>query len=308
MKKGLGRGINALLGYGNEENTGNESQPNAYIHTGTETAPATGGVLEMDIRKIEPGKQQPRQFFDEGALRELSESIKAYGVIQPLIVRDCGDYYSIIAGERRYRAARMAKLTTLPVIVKEYSEADILQIALIENIQRQDLTPIEEANCYKRLMDDYFFTAEAIAEKVGKNKHAVAGLVRLLELDERVHPMTAAGKLSASHAQLLLNIDDGDAQLMLAEQITNEGLSVRAAEKLINTFNKDEQKEERTAPPDEELAAAYRRVSEDLIGLLGTKVNIKHQRKQNKGKIEIEYHSPEELDRLLVLIKKIGGV
>ncbi len=284
VKKGLGKGLEALLG----KTTGAE-----------EASPTQNGTLMADIRKIEPNTRQPRRYFDEDALNELAESIKAYGVIQPLIVKDDGTHYTIIAGERRYRAARIAKLTEVPVIVKDYSDMEVLQIALIENIQRQDLTPIEEALCYRRLVDDFFYTPADIAEKIGKNKHA--GMLQLLSLDERVQDLAAEGRLTASHAKVLLQLDDGDDQLDAAEQIIDKGLSVRAAETLVAMMNR----EEKPAQPQmtEAVLTAYRRAEEDLKKVLGSKVNIKPGKK--KGRIEIEYYSPDELERLLTVFKQI---
>lgn len=309
MKKGLGRGLSALLDYDGEPDgqaTASEAKNGMPESPGT----AAGGVIYMDIRKIEPNQRQPRQYFDEASLTELAESIKAFGVIQPLIVKDCGDHYAIIAGERRFRAARMAKLATLPVIIKDYSEMETLQIALIENIQRQDLTPIEEATCYKRLIEDFFFTQEDIAEKIGKTKNAVANAVRLLELDLRVQQLAAEGQLSASHARVLLTVNDGDLQYECARRIAEEGLSVRGAEHLLAAMQHAEAKTAKKQAEDvpgetEDVWQAYRRAAEDLKTLLGAKVNIHHGKK--KGKIEIEYYSPEELDRLLCLFKSLSN-
>jgi ParB family chromosome partitioning protein len=240
MKKGLGRGVNAL-----------KENKNGDINA--ESAPALpGGAVEVDIRRIEPGTGQPRKYFDEGSLQELAESIKSFGVIQPLIVKDSGGFYTIIAGERRYRAARIAKLETLPVVIKEYTEMETLQVALVENIQRKDLTPIEEALCYKRLMDDFFFTSDDIAEKVGKNKHAVAGTVRLLELDERVQRLAADEKLSASHAQALLSLKNNDEQFKCAEKIIEGQMSVRAAEAYITKVIKNAEKNKKPADGQEQ--------------------------------------------------------
>ena len=298
MKSGLGRGLNALLDASRQDDA-------------HDTAPGTqGGTLMVDIRKIEPNKGQPRQYFDEAALEELAASMKEYGVISPLVVKDSGGgTYTIIAGERRYRAARMAKLPEVPVIVKDYSDGDILQVALIENIQRQDLTPIEEALCYKRLMDDFFFSSEDIAAKVGKSKHAVISALHLLELDPRVQALAAAGKITASHAKVLLSIEDGDLQTACAEKIAEEGLSVRGAETLVLAALKEAARQEKaldeagTAPPEEipeEIQKAYRRAEDDLKRVLGSKVSIRPGKK--KGRIEIEYYSPDELERLLLML------
>ena len=283
MKKGLGRGIKALI----------DSQEAA------EAADSMAGDIMVDIRKIEPNPTQPRRFFNEDALEELAQSIRSLGVIQPLLVKAQGDHYIIIAGERRYRAARLAKLTELPVIVKDYSEGELLQVALIENIQREDLTPIEEASCYRRLMDDFFFSADDLAVKVGKSKHAIIGALHLLELDPRVQAMAADGRLTASHARVLLNVEDGDLQNACAEQIINKDLSVRASEDMVAAALRPQKTVKKEETP-ESVLLAYRRAEEDLKRVLGSKVSIKPGKK--KGRIEIEYYSPAELERLLVVL------
>lgn len=302
-RKGLGKGLGALLSIEEDELTAPEET--------TANTPAAG-VEYIDIRKIEPNRNQPRQFFDDTTLSELAESIKTYGIIQPLILKDSGGYYTIIAGERRFRAARLANLESVPGIIKDYSELETLQIALIENIQRQDLTPIEEAACYKRLMDDFFFSQEDIAGKVGKNRNAIGNAVRLLELDSRVQELVSAGRITVSHARVLLTIKDGDTQFFAAEQIAEEDLSVRLAESLVLTLiqdseDKDKSREDNLANKKEDqikqdVHAAYKGAEDELKTILGTKVSILQGKK--KGKIEIEYYSLEELDRLLGLLKR----
>jgi ParB family chromosome partitioning protein len=295
MKKGLGRGLGALLDRDGE----------ATAEVSRDGGAAEPGVTHIDIRLIEPNAEQPRQYFNEDTLLELAESIKSFGVIQPLIVKDCGGHYAIIAGERRFRAARIARLETLPVIVKDYTPLETLQIALIENIQRQDLTPIEEATCYKRLMEDFYFSQEDIAEKIGKNRFAVSAAVRLLELDPRVRDLVASGQLTASHARLLLAIKDNEMQFACAQKIIEKDLSVRGAEALVSAMETAAPAGERQdALVDEAVLQAYRQAEYDLKTLFGAKVNIR-QGKQ-KGKIEIEYFSPQELDRLLCLFKTIN--
>lgn len=291
-KKRLGRGLGALLSLNEEENQLSAAEDG----TGS-------GVDLIDIRKIEPNENQPRQFFDDASLAELAESIKAYGIIQPLILKDCGGYYSIIAGERRYRAARLANIESVPAMIKDYTDLEILQVALIENIQRQDLTPIEEAVCYRRLIDDFFFSQEDIAVKIGKNRSAISSIVRLLELDKRVQDLISAGRLTISHARVLLALKDGDIQFETAEHAVKDDLSVRETENLVALIqtkaeeaNKEEAKEKK---PD--MKAIYRHAEDELKTLFGAKVNILQGKK--KGKIEIEYYSPEELDRLLGLFK-----
>jgi len=300
MKAGLGRGLNALLDASRQDDKHDTLSPQI----------PTGGTMMVDIRKIEPTKDQPRQYFNEAALEELATSMKEYGVISPLVVKKNGDVYTIIAGERRYRAARIAKLAEVPVIVKDYSDGDILQVALIENIQRQDLTSIEEALCYKRLMDDFFFSADDIAGKVGKSKHAIISALHLLELDKRVQALAGEGKLSTSHAKVLLQVEDGDLQLDCAAKIVEEGLSVRGAEALIIAALKEAAKLENEANEEptveevsDEVLRAYRRAEDDLKKVLGSKVNIRPGKK--KGRIEIEYYSPDELERLLQMLGRV---
>jgi len=300
IKSGLGRGLNALL----DATTRQDDTPEA-----TQDSPPVGNML-VDIRKIEPNKSQPRQYFDEASLEELADSMKSYGIISPIVVKDNGGHYTIIAGERRYRAARIAKLTEIPVIVKDYTDGDILQVALIENIQRQDLTLIEEALCYKRLMDDFFFSTEDIATKVGKSKHAIISALHLLELDPRAQSLAAEGKLTASHAKVLLAIEDGDLQAACADSIVEEGLSVKAADALVAAALKVASRPEpvpKEPEPEmpEEVIYAYRSAEDNLKMVLGSKVSIRPGKK--KGKIEIEYYSADELDRLVLLLGQAGS-
>jgi ParB family chromosome partitioning protein len=287
-KKGLGRGLDALL----------DNQNNDTFENTTEV-----GVTMVDIRKIEPNANQPRQYFDETALEELALSMKNYGIIQPLLVKKTDDFYTIIAGERRYRAARIAGLTEVPVVIKEYTAMDELQVALIENIQRQDLTPIEEALCYQRLMDEFFFNADDIARQVGKNKHAITGALQLLKLSAAAQAFAVTGDLTASHAKVLLAVEDPKLQTKLAEKIIREGLSVRGTENAVAAaLRESEQNPEDVVP--ELVLQAYRTAEIDLKHVLGAKVNIRPGKK--KGRIEIEYYSPNELERLLQLLRGIN--
>jgi len=285
-KKALGKGLAALI-----------TQPDAP--KGEEH----GGVTEADILKIEPNRQQPRRYFDEESLRELAESIKQHGVIQPLIVNSEEDgRFSIIAGERRYRAARIAKLDTVPVIVKEYNEAETLQIALIENIQRQDLNPIEEAQCFRRLAEEYFFTREDIAAKINRSRGYVSNALGLLNLGERVRDMLTDERISASHARVLLKVRDDDKQFFYAERILAENLSLAGLEQLIardEAASEHKKSAARTVNP-----RKYRHIEEDLKNILGTKVSLRDAK--NKGLIEIEYYSPEDLERLLGMFNSIN--
>ena len=292
LKKGLGKGLGALISSEIVEST---------------TEVDRSKIMEIDINKIEPNKDQPRKYFEESALNDLAESIKQYGILQPLIVKqEAENYYSIIAGERRWRAARMAKLTNVPVIVKDYTAAEILQIALIENIQRKDLNPIEEAVCYRRLIDEFFFTQEDIGEKVGRSRSSIANALRLLTLDSRVQRFLMENKLSEGQARALLTINDGDLQFEIAEKIIDEQLSVRETAAYIKLIleecekQKEEVKEETEKNSD---TVTYKAIESDLKSILGTKVNIRE--KNDKGKIEIEYYSHDELDRLLMIFKKL---
>jgi len=296
IKRGLGKGLAALIN--TEENLvsrGMSSDEN-------KESQSSSGVLEIDINKIEPNKNQPRKRFEESALEELAQSITEFGIIQPLIVTEKDGFYSIVAGERRWRAARIAKIKTVPVIVKQFDEMETLQIALIENIQRQDLNPIEEALCYQKLSDIFFFRHEDIAAKIGKSRASVSGVLSLLKLDLRVQNFIIEGKLSASQGRKLLDVEDRNTQFEIAEKAIEEGLSVAQIGGIIELIKKalenpEPEKETKKAQPD----AVYKSIEKDLMTILGTKVNIKG--KNNKGKIEIEYYSPEELDRLIGIFK-----
>ena len=319
MKKGLGRGLNALIDgvttAGNARQP-RENDPVLSAEEGGVAAPlaSPGGTMMVDIRKLEPNPTQPRQFFDEDSLTELAESMKTFGIIQPLLVKDNDGHYTIIAGERRYRAARLAKLEEVPVIIKEYTEMELLQVALLENIQRQDLTSIEEANCYKRLMDDFFFSADDIATKLGKNKHSIISSLHLLELAPRAQELASEGKLTASHAKVLLSVEDADLQAQCADKIVQDGLSVRAAEAMVTQVLKTAAKQVAEAlepaveqQPDEvneSATYAYRRAEYELKQVLGSQVHIRPGKKTSK--IEIEYYSVEDLDRILELFRKLG--
>lgn len=288
-KKGLGRGFNSLL----SENALEE-----------ETKTEGNGVLEIDINKISPNKNQPRSLFDENTISELAESIKNIGIIQPLTVKKIDDeYYEIIAGERRWRAARQAKLETVPVIVKDYSNLQAIEAALIENVQREDLNPLEEAITYNRLAEEFHLSQDAIASKVGKSRSTITNAIRLLKLDPRVQAFVRESKLSNGHARALLAIENGDTQFELAEEIIENDLSVRQTEDLVKAANtpKEEKPIDSTIKNPEQIRA-YLNIAKDLKSILGTKVNIKNGK--NKGKIEIEYYSDDELDRIVGLIKK----
>ena len=254
--------------------------------------------IEMHVKlsKIEPNKEQPRRNFDEDSLIELSESIKQHGIIQPIIVQEKNGYYEIIAGERRWRAAKLAGLKEVPVIVKKFTEQEILEISLIENIQRENLNPIEEAIAYKRLLNEFHLKQDEVAERVSKSRTAVTNSMRLLKLDERVQQMVIEEKLSTGHARALLGIEDTELQYQTANKVFDESLSVREVEKLVKSMYAP--KKETKKP--EINQSVYDDMSEKLKQLMGTKVQIMPKNNE-KGKIEIEYYSSDELERIIDL-------
>jgi ParB family chromosome partitioning protein len=262
----------------------------------------------IDINKVEPNREQPRKNFDEDALVELSESIKQYGVIQPLIVQDRKTYYEIIAGERRWRAAKMAGLKEVPVIIKNYTEQEIMEISLIENIQREDLNPIEEALAYKRLLTEFHLKQDEVAERVSKSRTAVTNSMRLLKLNEKVQQMLIDDMLSNGHARALLAVEDPEEQYNLAQRIFDEKMSVRDVEKLVKKYQKEKtEKPKQEAKQDqsvEQMQVIYHDLEEKMKGILGTKVTIT-SKDMKKGKIEIEYYSPDELDHIMDMFRSI---
>ena len=257
----------------------------------------------MKISMIEPNREQPRKKFDEDALQELSESIKQYGILQPLLVSDKKDYYEIVAGERRWRAAKMAGLKEVPVVVKEFSTQEIVEISLIENIQREDLNPVQEAMAYKRLIDEFHLKQDEIAERVSKSRTAVTNSMRLLKLDSRVQQMMVDEMISAGHARAILAISDPEQQYNAAMKVFDEKLSVRETEKLVKSILTPTKKKPVVSNPTED--AIYESLEEKMKGITGTRVFI-HRKKNNKGKIEIEYYSRDDLDRIIDLFESIG--
>jgi ParB family chromosome partitioning protein len=275
-KSGLGKGLGALI----RENEHD----------------VTSAVTELKITELEANQNQPRRFFDDEALRELSDSIKEHGVVQPIIVRKTDDNYQIVAGERRWRAARLAGLKTVPVVVKDYSNIQVMQIALIENLQRQDLNSIEEALAYKSLIEEHDMTQEDISGKIGKSRSAIANTLRLLNLSEEIRNMVVHGKISAGHARALLAVTDKGKQIEIAKRIIDQQLNVRDIEKLV--MQKDRTTEKKEKKKDVEIVE----LEEQLKRTFATKVSIVH--KKNKGKIEIEYYSNDDLERILELLQK----
>ena len=256
--------------------------------------------IKLKINEVEPNRNQPRQKFDEEALQELAESIRQFGVLQPLIVQKRKDYYEIIAGERRWRAAKLAGLKEVPVVIRDMSEQEIMEISLIENIQRENLNPIEEAAAYKKLLEEFGLKQEEVAERVAKSRTAVTNSMRLLKLDERVQQMVIDGMLTTGHARALLAIEDPEVQFQTAVRVYNEKMSVRDVEKLVK--NQDRKTPEKKQE-DPQQQAVFHDLEERMKLALGTKVSI-NRKDQKKGKIEIEYYSMEDLERLMDILMK----
>ena len=293
VKKGLGKGLDSLI-------TDKVSKP---VKPKSEHA---ADAVMIDIKKVEPNREQPRKKFDEDALIELSESIKQFGVLQPLLCQERDDYYEIIAGERRWRAAKIAGIKEVPVIIKKLSEQEIMEISLIENLQREDLNPIEEALAYKRLIDEFKLKQDEVAERVSKSRTAVTNAMRLLKLNEKVQQMVIDVMLTTGHARALLGIEDQDIQYVLAQQIFDQKLSVRDTEKLVKSMqNEKKGKKKEPEKLDSKLLAIYSDLEEQMKKIMGTKVLI-NSKNSNSGKIEIEYYSQDELDRIIDLIRTIS--
>lgn len=298
-KGGLGKGLDSLI-------TDKVNKPSGKELT---EPPSEDQAVMVPINKIEPNKEQPRKNFNEDALLELSESIKQMGIIQPIVVQDREKYYEIIAGERRWRAAKQAGLKQVPVIIKHYSEQEIVEISLIENIQREDLNPIEEAFAYKRLLEEFHLKQDEVAERVSKSRTAVTNSIRLLKLDERVQQMVIDDMIQTGHARTLLGIEDKEKQYLMAQKVFDEKLSVRETEKLVKRSQKDTGQEEQTHDSEEkgkieeQLKVIYQDLEEKMKQILGTKVMI-NPKDQNKGKIEIEYYNKEDLERIIDTISK----
>ena len=256
----------------------------------------------LKLNLIEPNSEQPRKNFDEESLQELADSIKQYGILQPLIVQKKGNHYEIIAGERRWRAAKLAGITDVPVLIREYDKQQTMEIALIEKVQRADLNPIEEAQAFQQLIQEFHLTQEEIANRVSKNRATITNSMRLLKLDVRVQDMLADGKISSGHARALLGLEEGERQYQVAVKIIEEKLSVRDVEKLVKMMNRPPKEKKPEKGPDIDLI--YRQVEDKLKSIMGTKVVI-NQKDKNKGRIEIEYYSQEELERLIELMESL---
>lgn len=290
VRKGLGKGLDSMI----PEQIKN-SKDNNEDNVSRETL--------ININEIEPNKTQPRKNFDEDALNELSDSIKQYGIIQPLILQKMNKGYEIIAGERRWRAARIAGLKKVPAIIKEYTDQEIVEIALIENIQREDLNPIEEALAYQRLIQEFNLKQEDVADRVSKSRTAVTNSMRLLKLDQRIQQMLIDETISSGHARALLGIEDKEKQHEAACKVIESKLSVRETEKFVRDLLKvKEGKNDTVININNQLV--YRDIEEKIRSIMGTKVSIRNKQ-NNTGKIEIDYYSIEELERILELFQGI---
>lgn len=326
-KRGLGKGLGAFFGDDAGQTAVNEEKTQEIKETtgkNDEKKPAAGKagsdrvrekivekVVEKIVEKpveqklkvssIEPNSSQPRKNFDEDSLNELAESIKKFGVLQPLLVQKKDDHYEIIAGERRWRAAKAAGLTEVPVVIREYDRQQTMEIALIENVQRADLNPIEEALAYQQLIQEFHLTQEEIANRVFKNRATITNSMRLLKLDARVQQMLVEDQLSSGHARALLGLEDGESQFLVAQKIVQESLSVRDVERLVKLMGRPakEKKKQETGP---DIELIYRQLEDKLKTIMGTKVII-NRKDKNKGRIEIEYYSQEELERLIELME-----
>ena len=296
--RGLGRGLDSLIPSSNISVTPSATKTNKEESSGqAETV--------VKITKVEPNREQPRKNFDEDALQELADSIKQFGLLQPILVQDRGDYYEIIAGERRWRAAKLAGLKEVSVIIKNYSNPQILNTSLIDNIQREDLNPIEEALAYKRLLTEFHLKQDEVAERVSKSRTAVTNAMRLLKLNEKVQQMVIDEMLTTGHARALLGIEDQEKQYTVAQKIFDEKLSVRDTEKLVKNLQKEKKKpQEEKETIDPKLEAIYHDLEEQMKEILGTKVSI-NAKDSKKGKLEIEYYSQDELDRIIDMIRTV---
>lgn len=313
-KRGLGKGLNILLGeepdQNADQNTPGQIEENSPSEKRQESEKAIRQreteEYKVRLSRVEPNPDQPRKDFNEEQLNELAESIRQFGILQPLLVQKKGDMYEIIAGERRWRAAKLAGLKEVPVVVREYSEQQAVEIALIENVQREDLNPIEEALAYQRLMQEFHLKQEEIAERVSKNRSTITNSMRLLNLVPEVQQMLVNNEITSGHARALLSIENEKKQVELAKQIVKEQMSVRQVEKAVKLLAKAP-REKKQKQNDEALELIFRNLEDRMKTVMGTKVNISRKDK-NKGRIEIEYYSQSELERIVELIESIRGL
>ena len=324
--RGLGKGLGALFGedvvrenstkyvsretseYGESQEKNDGQELRKYRAVGIAAEEEPGKEYMVKLSQIEPNSEQPRKNFDPEQIQELADSMKKYGVLQPLLVQKKDDHYEIIAGERRWRAAREAGLREVPVVIKEYSKQQAMEISLIENVQRADLNPVEEAMAYQKLMQEFDLTQEEIAERVSKNRATITNSIRLLKLDERVQEMLVQSQLSSGHARALLSLENKENQYQAALKIAEEKLSVRDVEKMVKALNKPKdtkKKNEEEKPEEKDISFIFKDLEERMKRAVGTKVSI-NRRDNDKGKVEIEYYSQEELERIVELLESIG--
>ena len=312
-RNGLGKGLGALFGEdlmeqqpSSQPTPTREKKVEAKVpqKKNEEAEAATGKELTVKITAIEPNSQQPRKDFNQELLQELADSIKQYGVLQPLLVQKKGSLYELIAGERRWRAAKLAGLKEVPVVIREYTKQQSMEIALIENVQREDLNPIEEAQAYQQLMEEFGLKQEEIAVRVAKSRTAVTNSMRLLKLDPRVQAMLTEGVISSGHARALLSLEDKEQQYVIAEKIVVGRLSVREVEKLVKLLMKPKKEKDQAQEPEKDLSFIYNDLEDRMKQIMGTKVII-NKKDKNKGRIEIEYYSEAELERIVELIESI---
>lgn len=307
-RNGLGKGLDSLIPNKSDKLTKPETKKN---NSEVKVSPAKkikedpkASEILLKINQVEPNRDQPRKEFDEDALLELADSIKQFGVLQPLLVQKKKDYYEIIAGERRWRAAKLAGLKEVPALIKSYTDQEIVEISLIENIQRENLNPIEEAMAFKRLLEEFHLKQDEVAERVSKSRTAVTNSMRLLKLSDKVKQMIIDDMISTGHARALLAIEDEEQQYLLATKIFDEKLSVRETEKIVKSLKNPKKEVKKTTP---EHQFIYNDIAEKMKSIMGTKVNI-NAKANGKGKIEIEYYSEEELERIYDLMMTIHNV
>ncbi len=293
--RGLGKGLDLLIPMsGNTKPVSETTEIKKEENKGSETI--------VKITQVEPNREQPRKNFDEDALQELADSIKQFGLLQPILVQDRKTHYEIIAGERRWRAAKLAGLKEVPVIIRDYTDQEIVEISLIENIQREDLNPIEEAQAYKRLLTEFNLKQDEVAERVSKSRTAVTNSMRLLKLCDEVQQMIIDDMLSTGHARALISIEDPEQQYTIAQKIFDEKLSVRDVEKLVKNLNKPE-KPKKENQEDKSLDIIYQDIEEKLKQSLGTKVEIT-SKGNGSGKVEIEFYNHDDLDQIIELLSR----
>ena len=295
--RGLGKGLDSLIPNALGET---KTKKETTVKSKTETTEGKEPQTLVKITKVEPNREQPRKNFDEDALQELADSIKQFGLLQPILLQNRKDYYEIIAGERRWRAAKLAGLKEVPVIIRNYTEQEIVEISLIENIQREDLNPIEEAQAYKRLLTEFHLKQDEVAERVSKSRAAVTNSIRLLKLNEEVQRMVVDEMISTGHARALLAVENPEEQYNLAQRIFDEKLSVRDVEKLVKNLHKPAKPKK---VDDKTMQVIYQDIEEKLKQKLGRKV-IVTSKGEGSGKIEIEFYNHEDLDRLLDVLNK----